>query len=225
LVFLCQKTAQIRFMKTITINKLIGILLLFGVFVFALGREAFADGDSDPYGIYAREVINKVFRVEKKVRVGDSGSFSDKVTHVAKGEIVEFQIVVKNEGDMEVNDMKMVDILPKEMERVGGSQLTETWDNFEVCTSEKCEDERKVFIIKAKVKDSEFDREDFEKCVVNKAEIYYKDKFEGADTATVCYGKVPVTELPKTGTTSTALVTIGGLSLVYLGKLLKKRVY
>jgi uncharacterized repeat protein (TIGR01451 family) len=207
-------------MNIINLQKLIIPVLLLGVFVLVsgvIGQRVHADSQ-DAYGEYAREVVNKVFRIEKKVRIGDSGVFRDKVTHVKKGEVVEFQIVVKNIGDIKVNDMKMVDIIPSEMERVGGDQLTETWDNFDV-------DDTKTFIIKAKVKDSEFDRENFEKCVVNKAESYYKDKFEGADTATVCYGKVPVTELPKTGAGSTIAVTLFGLGSLYLGRLLKKRVY
>ena len=65
------------------------------------------------------------------------------------------------------------------------------------------------------------DRENFEKCVVNKAEVEWDGNFEGSDTATVCYGDVEVTELPETGAVST--LAIAGLGLIIAGYTLKKR--
>ena len=112
--------------------------------------------------------------------------------------------------------MKMKDILPDELIKVGGSGLTEYFDNFEPGETEE-------FVIKAEIKDSEFDRKDFEKCVVNKAEVYFGDRFEGSDTATVCYGKGKVTELPKTGPESTIAMSLAGLGFVVIGTLSRKK--
>ncbi|KKT45657.1 MAG: hypothetical protein UW36_C0002G0044 [candidate division WWE3 bacterium GW2011_GWA2_44_16] len=127
---------------------------------------------------------------------------------------MEFRVKVKNEGEVEVDDMKMKDFLPKEMEKVGGSGLTEYWDSFEP-------GESKTFVIKAVVKDSEYDRKNFEKCVVNKARVEYKGDNEGSDTATVCYSDKEPTELPKTGGES-ALIGALGLGLASLGVTIKK---
>ncbi|MBU1970184.1 LPXTG cell wall anchor domain-containing protein, partial [Patescibacteria group bacterium] len=136
------------------------------------------------------------------------------VTNVEEDEIVEFRIKIKNEGEIEVDDMKMTDKLPKEMERVGGDGLTEYWDDFEPGETE-------TFIIKAKVKDSEYDKKNFDKCVVNKAEVSYDDDHEGSDTATVCYHEGELKELPKTGSNS-LVYGVFGLALTGVGAISKK---
>ena len=56
--------------------------------------------------------------------------------------------------------------------------------------------------------------------MVNKAEVEWDDKFEGSDTATVCYGDEEVTELPETG--SSEVVTLVGFGLASLGMVIRK---
>lgn len=169
------------------------------------------------YGGGEKCIVNKRFEIDKDVRIEGDNEWKDKVTDVEKDEIVEFKIKIKNRSDEEADefdDMKMEDFLPDEMEKVGGSGLTEEWDNFEP-------GESKTFIIKAVVKDSEYDRDtEFEKCVVNKAEVRWDDNFEGSDTATVCYGNVEASELPKTGAES--VLGLAGLTSLALGLLIKK---
>lgn len=179
-----------------------------------LNRVSYADCEAN-YGGGETCIYNKSFEIEKKVRIQGDNTWKDKVTDVKQDEIVEFKIKIKNVGEIEVDNMKMKDILPDEMDRVGGSGLTEYWDNFEP-------GDTKEFKIEAKLDNSEFDRENFEKCIVNKAEAYYDGNFEGADTATVCYGNATITELPETGASSTiALVSMGILSVLG-GTLVKK---
>lgn len=194
-------------------NKLIGVLLVAGV-TSVLGVNTAYAGCTSNYGGGETCIYNKNFDIEKKVRKEGDNSWKDKVTNVKKGEVVEFKVKVKNDGEVKVNDMKMVDKLPKEMERVGGSGLTEYWGDFEP-------DETKIFTIKAVVKDSEYDRKNFEKCVVNKAQVEYKGDGEASDTATVCYSDKKVTELPKTGGSSMIYGALG-LGLVALGAVTKK---
>ena len=193
--------------------KLIGVLLVAGAAGILSVDKAYAKCTSN-YGGGETCVYNKRFDIEKKVRKEGDDSWKDKVTNVKKGQVVEFKIKVKNEGEVEVDNMKMKDSLPKEMERVGGSGLTEYWDDFE-------SDETKTFIIEAVVKDSEYDRKNFEKCVVNKAEVLYDGDEEASDTATVCYSDKKVTELPRTGGDSLAYGAVG-LGLTALGVLSKK---
>jgi hypothetical protein len=108
--------------------------------------------------------------------------------------------------------MKMEDFLPSEIERVDGDGLTEYWEDFEP-------GETKTFYIDVEIDSDEFDRENFDKCVVNKAEVRYDGKFEGADTATVCYGVGEITELPETGFVETALpLGLGLLAVAYVFK-------
>lgn len=194
-------------------NKLIGSLLIVGLISVLGVNKAYAGCEAN-YGGGETCIYNKNLDIEKKVRKEGDGSWKDKVTNVKEGEVVEFKIKVKNDGEVKVNDMEMIDKLPKEMERVGGDGLTEYWGDFEP-------GETKTFTIKAVVKDSEYDRKNFEKCVVNKAEVEYKGDGEASDTATVCYSDKEVTELPKTGGSSMVYGALG-LGLVALGAVSKK---
>jgi uncharacterized repeat protein (TIGR01451 family)/LPXTG-motif cell wall-anchored protein len=193
--------------------KLIGVLLVAGV-AGVLGVGTAYASCTDNYGGGQTCIYNKNFDIEKKVRKEGDDSWKDKVTNVKENQVVEFKIKVKNTGEVKVDDMKMIDKLPKEMERVGGDGLTEYWDDFD-------SGDTKTFIIKAVVKDSEYDNKNFEKCVVNKAEVEYKGDEEASDTATVCYSDKEITELPKTGGNS-VFYGVLGLGLVALGAVSKK---
>ena len=158
------------------------------------------------------------FRITKEVRVAGESSWKDKVTDVKKGETVEFRITIKNKSNDEADeatDLKTQDFLPDEMTKIGGNGLTESFGDFHPGAT-------KTFIITAKVKDSEYNRDvKFEKCVVNKVELRWKGDFEGSDTATVCYGNIEPSELPKTGAIDT--LAIVGLGLLTAGFVTKKK--
>ena len=182
--------------------------------------DVLADVDCEPvYGGGEECDFDRSFRITKEVRrLGEEDWDSDgKVHNIKKDQIVEFRVTIKNKGDITTDDMKMKDILPDEMERVGGSGLTEYFEDFEP-------GDEKEFIIEAKVRDEEFDREgDFEDCVTNKAEVYFDKNFEGSAKASVCFGKGEISELPKTGAETGIISTVAGFGLVALGTLLKKK--
>ena len=190
--------------------KLIGSLITLGLFVFLSTGTVYA-------GQYGEEEYNLRFKITKEVRIQGDTEWKDKVTNVGKNDVVEFRIKIKNRSDDPADaadDMKMEDFLPEEMNKVGGSGLTEEWDDFDP-------KDEKVFIIQAKVDSDEYDRDvEFEKCVVNKAELRWDGEFQGADTATVCYGNVEPSELPKTGALST--MGLSGLVLLVSGLISKK---
>lgn len=203
--------------KTKTAKNLIGLSVAVVLFT-VLGSidKVYADCESN-YGGGENCVYNKRFEIDKDVRIeGDSEWEEDKVTGVKRSDTIEFRIKIKNrsdEGAGSFDDMKMEDFLPDELIRAGGTGLSEYWDDFDA-------GETKTFILKAKIDSDEFDRDDnFEKCVVNKAEVRWDGKFEGSDTATVCYGNGEPTELPKTGAVSE--LAIVGLALLTAGILVK----
>ena len=198
------------------INIVVFAALLIGFLIIALlPREAFAAACEPNYGGGENCTFEKTFRVRKKVRIEGDDSWKDKVIDVKKGKVVEFRVEVQNTGEIEVDKMKMSDNLPDELNKVGGSGLTEEWDNFEPGESKK-------FIIKAKINDSEFDAKNFEKCVVNEAKAKQDKKDVGSDSATVCYGNGEITELPRTGAGSNIILSLTGFGLVSLGLLYKK---
>lgn len=196
------------------------IALSVTAFLFAfLGsvNTVFAGNCESNYGGGETCIYNKRFQIDKDVRIeGDDEWEEDKVTDVSRNDIVEFRIKVKNLSDEDAgsfDNMKMEDFLPDELIREGGSGLTEYWDDFDA-------GETKTFILKVKIDADEFDRDDnFEKCVVNKAEVRWDGDFEGSDTATVCYGNGEPTELPKTGAVSG--LTIAGFGLLTSGVIAK----
>jgi len=197
-------------------KKLLSLVSLGFVLAFVGSKEVFA-GCTPVYGGGEICEYNNSFKITKEVRVKGDSDWKDKVTDVKKDDVVEFRIEVKNRSDEETDSadrMKMEDFLPKEMERVGGDDLTEKWDDFEPGDTKK-------FTIEAKVKSGEYDREDkFDKCVVNKAELRWDGAFQGSDTATVCYGDITPTELPKTGILSA--LGLSGLGMLAVGIVSKK---
>ena len=195
-------------MNKSTVKKLIALVII-ASFMFLNGASVYAN--------YGGGEVNKRFKITKQVRLEGDNSWKDKVTGVREGEVVEFKITVENLSDEEADEfdnMKIEDFLPDELYRVGGSGLTEYWDNF------GSGDEKK-FTIEVKVESNEYDRDiAFEKCVVNKVDLEWDGEFEGSDTAIVCYGDEDPSELPKTGYTSTLAIT--GLFTLVAGLVAKK---
>lgn len=185
--------------------------------IVSIASVAFLTGEVYADGQYGEIIKNKNFRIEKEVRIKDEGSFKDKLVLEDDewDEIIEFRIEIENTGEVETDDMKMEDYLPDELERVGGDGLTEYWDDFEP-------GETKTFYIDVKIDENEFDRENFEKCVVNVAAVLYDGTTEGENAATVCYGEAEeeIEELPETGFESVLLPV--GVGLVGIGALIKK---
>lgn len=201
-------------MKNI-VGKLILTILALAAVTAVSSKKAYADCESN-YGGGETCTYEKNFSIEKEVRIAGNDDWEDKVTGVKVGDTVEFRIKIKNTGEVESDSMEMKDSLPDELNKTGGSGLTEEWDNFEP-------GETKTFTIEAKINSDEFDRTgDFEKCVVNEAKVYQDDDSQGSDTATVCYGSGQITELPKTAASSTTVLAVFGTALIGLGLIFKR---
>ena len=210
-------------MKKALLNSKI-LLLTVVALSFILSKPVYASDDDDCGGQYGDPcVINEVFDIEKEVKFEDEDDddYRSKITNVKKGQEIIFRIKVKNKTDadgvedVEADNVKMKDIFPDDYLVKLSGDLTEEWDNFKP-------GETKTFYIKAKVKDSEYDKDSFENCTVNKAELTVDGDFEGSDTAIVCYRTSEVTELPETGPTGNLVMTILGLTSVTSGLGLKK---
>lgn len=206
--------------KTIVYNLIAVLLFAAGVVVFK--TPVYADNHCESnYGGGETCLVNKRFKIEKSVKIEGDDSWKDKVSlsKDEKNDTIIFKIKITNKSDdvadLDFDNMKMEDFLPKELHRVGGSGLTENWDNFKP-------GETRTFEIEVKIDEDQFDRkDDFEKCVVNKAEVRWDGEFEGSDTATVCFSndRHPK-ELPKTG--AFPIEAVAGLGLISVGFFLRK---
>jgi uncharacterized repeat protein (TIGR01451 family)/LPXTG-motif cell wall-anchored protein len=187
-----------------------------GLLVAVTNNKVYAEDCEAVYGGGEKCIVNKSFRITKEVREKDEDDddAEDKI-NVEKGEEFVFVITIKNTGEVEVDDMKMKDFLPDELKLIEGD-LTEEWDNFDF-------GDKKTFHLTVKVKDSEFERDNFEKCIVNKAEVRKDGDFEGADTATVCYKKGEISELPETGATAGIALSGLGTALTAFGLVIRKK--
>lgn len=167
---------------------------------------------ADTYGGGEKEITLKIV---KEVKLDGDENYKDKVfidltNSNEKSKAIFFRITITNKGD-KVEKLKMEDFLPVALNKVDGN-LTEEWASID-------KNETKTFIIKVSLKDSEIKADkDYEKCVVNKAELRRDGNFAGSDVATVCYGNKPV-EMPKTGVMP--LAGFAGLGMLSLGGLLK----
>src|SRR4030043_1367792 len=185
LEFMNMKLSTIKYLSLVAFT---GVLML--------GSSIVAKAYADSYG---GEDTETKFKIVKDVKLDGDDSYKDKVfvdltKSSEKGRDIIFRVRVTNLGD-DADDMEMKDSLPDELNKIAGD-LIEEWDDFE-------NGEVKEFTFRVKIKDSEIKSDkDYEKCVVNKAELRQDGDFQGSDTATVCYGNVPVKELPKTGFTS-----------------------
>ncbi len=201
--------------KMFKLNIVLFVTLIGALTMLLLPSKAYA-ADCEDDGAYGQTCIyEKNFELEKRVRIQGDSTWKDKVINVKEGQVIEFRIIAKNVGEVDADDMEMKDILPDVLDKIGGSGLTEEWDDFDV-------DEERTFIIQARIKSVEFDRTDnFEKCVVNKAELRHEGDLVASDTATVCYGEKEIKELPKTGPTE--LMSIFGFASTGIGLFLKRR--
>lgn len=214
-------------LKKQTLNKLIFSFLIVVAGMLSVISPVFADEPDceSNYGGGETCLVNKRFKIEKKVRLEGDDDWQDRVTidltdDDENDKEIEFRIRIKNlsddVADLSFDDMKMEDKLPGVFDKIGGSGLTEYFNDFEP-------GETREFTIRVKLEDDELDRDgDFEKCAVNKASVYWGDEFEGSDTAIVCWSneEKDLKELPKTG--SVTGLSILGFALLTAGTVIKK---
>jgi hypothetical protein len=219
--------------KLMVKNKLIFVIFAVLAFVVFLAGKALADCEPN-YGGGETCTFKKHFDIEKYVRLEGDESWKNEVTvdlddSDEADKLIEFKIVVKasvrDADGVDVNsitfdDMKMSDKWPDELKflsKESEDELTEKWDSFKP-------GETKTFYITGKIKDSEKEDVDSEKCVVNTARLYQNDDRIDSDDATVCYtqgGEVlgAISELPATGNLS--VLGIAGVGLILLGAFLR----
>jgi hypothetical protein len=199
----------------------------------ATAQTAFADCEQN-YGGGKNCTYTRKFKIQKWVKLDGDNTWKDEVVIDLNGNENDKKILFKVEvtadisnadgidkSKVEFDDMKMKDKWPSELkflENESQNDLTEEWDNFKP-------GETKTFYFAAKIQGSEKNRSgDFQKCVVNKATLYYKDDSQGSDDAVVCYKKVTdvlgtSTQLPETGIVPVGAIV--GMALMSLGTVLK----
>lgn len=189
------------------------------------------------YGGGENCIFTGSFTIEKWVRLEDDDTWRDEVVidlndDDEKDKEIEFRIKVTarltdvkgiDPDDIDFDDLKMKDSWPDELKLLDDEdELTQEWDNMKP-------GETKTFYLSAKIESDQKNRDgSFEKCVINKAKLYYKDDLQGSDDAVVCYKKVEEgdvlgisTELPETG--GGLVPVLLGLSVTAAGLVLGKR--
>ena len=176
--------------------------------VLALNANASCSGS---YG--SSSCSDSGFDLVKRVSFKDEEG-KQKITGIKQGDVFKYTFKIENKTD-ETKTLKLIDNLPNELERIGGIGFTE-----EVTLGKKSSVK---LIMEVKVKDSEFDnKKDFEKCVVNTAQLYKDGAKKESSSATVCYGEGVAKTLPETGAND--IFAIAGLILASAGVVIRKSI-
>lgn len=177
--------------------------------VLALNANASCSGSY--YG--SSSCSDSGFDLTKKVSFKDEEA-KQKLTGVKKGDVFKYTFKIENKTD-ETKTLKLIDNLPNELERVAGIGFTE-----EVTLGKKSSVK---LVMEVKVKDSEFEnKKDFEKCVVNTAQLYKDGAKKESSSATVCYGEGIAKTLPETGPND--IFAVVGLILATAGVVIRKSI-
>lgn len=121
------------------------------------------------------------YELRKTVSKSNSSTGLTRIDNIKQGDTFVFYFKISNNTLNEVT-LKLEDNLPASLERVGGVGETETVVLFAKS--------KKILEMEVKVKDSEFaNKENFQKCVVNKGYLYKDTNLQDSSTATVCFGK------------------------------------
>jgi LPXTG-motif cell wall-anchored protein len=217
---------------TLNVNKMLIALAFIVVTAVVASQISLADDCEGDYGGGDTCIVNKSFKIRKWVRLEGDSEWKDEVDidlsdKEERNKKIEFRVEVWNlvssddidVTDMDFDDMKMKDIWPHALKYLEESKndLTERWDDFKP-------GDKKSFYFKAKIQSDEKNKAGiFSKCVINKAELYYGDHYEGSDDAVVCWKKThtdEIKELPKTGVSP--VFGLAGLGLITAGLLVKK---
>jgi len=181
-------------------------LIVLSFFFFNVGADCFGS-----YG--SNSCSNSGYNLSKRVSLKDEEA-KQKIIGIKKDQVFKYTIQVENKTG-ESKTLKLIDNLPNELERVSGIGFTE-----EITLAKNSS--VKVFM-EVKVKDSEFENKtNFEKCVVNTAELYKDGSKKESSSATVCYGEGIAKNLPETGPNE--IFAMVGLILAITGIVVRKSI-
>lgn len=171
-------------------------ILICSVFAISAQKTARADTICTPNyggGENCIEIKKEKITLDKEVSFKKSGDFSSRVKGAEAGETVYFRIIVKNEGDIDLENLKVEDDLPKYLKTSEDTEWT-------IKKLEAGKEWSEVF--KAEVVD-DGDLPDNDTCTVNEARVKESGKTVDEDTAVVCIEAptkvLGVKELPVTG--------------------------
>ncbi|NTV31032.1 DUF11 domain-containing protein [candidate division WWE3 bacterium] len=119
----------------------------------------------------------QVLQVQKRVRVKDSGDWVDRIEQISAGKELEFEIVVRNVGESDLSNVRLIDTLPDNLEWLNGSV------DHTIPTLVKGQQERLVIVTKTNTKNVP---NDTQKCVDNVVNVVINNDRYASDSVTVC---------------------------------------
>jgi len=168
-------------------------ILICLVFVISAQKTASAETIcTSNYGGGETCVRDRDIKLDKEVRFYEKGDFEAKIEGAEVGDTVEFRITVKNDGDVDIDKLKVEDDLP---EYLSSDEDTE-WEIKDLKAGEEYE-----ITFKAEIEE-DLDLESGSNCFINEARVKYEGKVFDEDTAIICVEEpsvLGVKELPVTG--------------------------
>lgn len=178
---------------------------------------------------YGGEVPERQIIIDKKIKAVNKGGewvdnlFAEEFTYVAS-EKVDFRVVVKNSGEEDLNNIKVIDYLPGEVYFVSGpGEYKADGHQAEWTIDHLNSGEEKEFYLEARVVESEklVSRDPF--CMLNRVRAEAETGESDEDTAQLCVEtRILGVELPPTGI-NLVLPGFLAVSISTLGLFLKKK--
>lgn len=199
----------------------VAFTVVLGVSLYTVNKLVFANSCERTYG--GGKECDRSLKITKEVskdqdKLNKNKDYSDSIILKSneRNKLVTFRIEVENKGDVDEEDLKVIDKLPEVFEKVEGA-LTEEIERID-------NGDKITYYITVRVKSSAFDEG---RCVVNEVRLRGDMNDEGGDetidtdTATVCFGR-EITQLPKTGNEEAVVATLLGFGLIATGFGLRK---
>lgn len=189
-------------MKKITPGK---VLLL--VFSFQLLVFRFAPIKTAAY-LYGGEEPTAQIVIDKRIKATDI-VWQDNLTAVEKvfqnGDLVDFEIKVKNSGDKDLKNITVKDVLPSFLNLIFSPAKSENNGEISWTISELKAGKEETFRIRTEIKKDFKTESEGNFCALNKAEATAESGENDSDTASFCLSSVK--KLPKAGAENLLLAT------------------
>lgn len=198
---------------------LLGVLIAFSTFASQKVEANYLYGVAQP----SRQII-----VDKKLKPMTSGNWADnlslsEVTFTAEDKI-DFKLIVKNSGQVELQKVKVIDYLPEDVNFISGTEGYHLQDHQVEWEIEKLQagEEKELTLQVAVVKSDQLPEAD-NYCVTNRVRVEAESGESDEDLAQFCLETriLGAKELPEAGA-ELVLGTVTSLALAGTGLFLKK---
>jgi len=192
------------------------LIIVLAAFIFSVrSANSYMYGEEQP----TRQLI-----VDKRVRTSTVGDWQDNLPAsqvvLKEGEMIEFEITVKNSGDQELNQIQLVDYLPSYLNFIFGPNQPNDQKEVNWVIDQLAPGEEQRFRIRAQISGSDSVVNEGTFCLLNRVRAEAETGEADEDTASFCI--VGAKKLPQAGSQNLAVGTLIASLIGAVGITLRK---